>query len=150
MKWKLPKIDNEKFYFSKDKGSAIIIPENGEDIKEIAVEIASIAIQQAEAPGIGALTAILSAIENKTLNSVTEEDKDFLRKEAEKGKIHIDYWRGRCVKLTLFLKDDEIEVSLYAWLDRLAKGSDDWDTVLDKDVIEDFEGVLKLVKEKFQ
>jgi hypothetical protein len=52
---------------------------------------------------------------------ITEEDLRELRTEAESGRVDIDYWKGRPVKLTLKIEGDHISISLNAWADR-------WDT----------------------
>ena len=99
------------------KVSAVVITsENGESLVDLAVRIARASIELSpRSSGLG----LFDPRAHEAL--ITEDDLRELRAEAEAGKIDIDYWKGRPVKLTLNIKGDHIAISLNAWADR-------WDT----------------------
>ncbi|MDO8560747.1 MAG: hypothetical protein Q7R91_00855 [bacterium] len=96
--------------------AVVITPENGETLVDLAVRIARASVELSpRSSGLG----IFDPSAREML--ITEEDLHELRTEAETGKIDIDHWKGRSVKLTLKIEGDHISISLNAWADR-------WDT----------------------
>lgn len=96
----------------------VITPESGELLVGLAVRIARASIELSPcARGMGLLSALFAHEEAL----ITEKDLCGLHAEAETGRINIDYWRGRPVKLLLKIEGDHITISLNWWADR-------WDT----------------------
>ncbi len=96
--------------------AVVITPENGESLVDLAVRIARVSIELSpRSRGLGSL----DPRDREAL--ITEEDLHELRAEAETGRVDIDYWKGRSVKLFLNIEEDHISISLNVWADR-------WDT----------------------
>lgn len=91
----------------------VITPEKGESLIDLAVRIARASVELSpRSSGMG----LFDPRARETL--ITEEDLRELHAEAETGKIDIDYYKGRPVKLMLNIKGDHIAISLNAWADR--------------------------------
>lgn len=113
MKFQLPDpawVSTQKRYEVPD---VVITPEEGELLLDLAIRIAHAAIEaSSDRRGLGCLDPHVDE------EVITDEDLRDLRAEAAGGKIDIDYWKGRMVKLFLALKGDHLTISLNVWADR--------------------------------
>ncbi len=119
MKYKLPDpawVGQQKRW---EVPEVVIMPESGESLVDLAGQIAHASIELSpRASGTGSLFTLFAHEEAL----ITEKDLCELRAKAAKtGRINIDYWKGRPVKLLLKVKEDHIAISLNWWADR-------WDT----------------------
>lgn len=116
MRWIMPEIEGKKRW--EVEPCAISIDE-GESLEEVALDIVRAAIQEAKPVRLGLIPAFFSATSGKELPSA--EDLEAFRAEFQNhGRMGIDYWHGRQVKLSLAVADPAtLHISLNTWTDRI-------------------------------
>ena len=140
MKWKIPDTTGKKRW---DVGPCIVTLEDGETVEEIALAIAMATIKKATPLGLGVIPAFLQEMSGEEV--ITEEEKESLRQQLQcEGKIDIDYWKGRAVKLLLKVIDQVIHIDVNYWIDRLPECP----IYVPNEAIDELEGVLEIADQK--
>jgi hypothetical protein len=96
----------------------IITLDDGEKMEDVAVAIIKAAVEEATPGGLGLITAFFQESSGKEL--ISKEDMEGLRTQFQtQGKVTIDYWEGRPVKLYLQVVDPTvIHINVNGWIDR--------------------------------
>lgn len=136
MKWAMPEIKSKK---RENVKPCVVTLDNGELIEDVAMAIAKTAIQTSKPSGLGLPAGIFQ--EGKLI------PEDFVKSLKEvvtqEGKISLDYYHGRPVKLNLCVIDPKtLNISLNYWTDRLPLEFAPME--IPQEAIDDMENVLQI------
>ncbi len=113
MKYQLPDPVSIEQQSRSEVPAVVVMPENGESLTDLAFRIACASIL------LSPCARRMALLDPRVLEApITEEDALRLREWAEKGRVKIDYWKGRPIKLFISIKEDRLSISLNWWADR--------------------------------
>lgn len=115
MLWTMPEIAGKKRW---EVDPCIITLDAGEKVEDVAVAIIKAAVEEATPGGLGLITAFFQESSGKEL--ISKKSMEELRTQVQtQGKVTIDYWGGRPVKLYLRVVDPTtIHINVNGWIDR--------------------------------
>ncbi len=141
MRWTMPEIAGKKRW---EVDPCIITLDAGEKMEDVAVAIIKAAVEEATPRGLGLITAFFQ--ENSGKEFISKEDMEGLRTQIQtEGKVTIDYWEGRPVKLYLQVADPTtLHIDVNGWIDRGPGASRE----VPPEAIDDLQNVLEVASGK--
>lgn len=114
MKWIIPEIEGKK---RSEVAPCIIKAKEGEKVEDVAIAVIKAAIKEATPAGLGIITAFFQQSSMEEL--ISQDDISCFLTQIHEGKVSIDYWKGRPVKLALkIINPTTIHINVNYWIDR--------------------------------